>query len=127
MPELRIPAANEIVFRDLAEELLADPAITQSTMMGYPCLRSHGAFVACVERSTGHLIVKLPAARVNELVASRRALPFTPNGRTFREWAAITVADRGQWQAWLTEARAFVDSCRLRGKELDARPAPDRS
>ena len=41
--------------------------------MGYPCLRANGAFFACVERTTGHLIVKLPAPRVNELIAAGQA------------------------------------------------------
>jgi hypothetical protein len=77
-------------------------------MMGYPCLRNRGAFFACVERNTGHLILKLPADRVQELVRSGRALPFAPNGRVFREWASIPRPNRKQWTAMLTEARGFV-------------------
>ena len=76
--------------------------------MSYPCLRANGAFFACVERATGHLIVKLPAPRVSKLVATGQALPFAPNGRTFREWAAFPVADPGEWRALLTEAREFT-------------------
>ena len=76
--------------------------------MGYPCLRVNGAFFACVERATGNLIVKLPAHRVSELAATGQALPFAPNGRTFREWAAFPVADPAEWRALLTEARAFA-------------------
>ena len=101
-------SAREALFWELAQQLLADPGVTRSTMMGYPCLRAGGAFFACVERSTGHLIVKLPAHRVSELAASGQALPFTPNGRTFREWAAFPVADPAEWRALLAEARGFV-------------------
>ena len=93
---------------ELAQQLLAEPGVTKSTMMGYPCLRANGAFFACVERATGHLIVKLPAHRVSKLVATGQALPFAPNGRTFREWAAFPVADPGEWRALLTEARGFT-------------------
>src|SRR6266567_6840879 len=75
---------------------------------GSPCLRANGAFFACVERATGHLIAKLPAQRVGELVAAGQALPFEPNGRTFREWAAFPVADPAEWLALLTEARGFA-------------------
>ena len=89
-------------------QLLAEPGVTQGTMMGYPCLRANGAFFACTERSTGHLIVKLPVQRVSELVAAGQALPFAPAGRTFREWAAFPVADPAEWRALLTEARGFV-------------------
>jgi hypothetical protein len=102
--------ARETMFWELAGQLLAEPGVTRSTMMGYPCLRANGAFFACVERTTGHLIVKLPALRVNELVANGQALPFAPNGRTFREWAAFPVADPDEWSAALAEARSFADS-----------------
>jgi len=100
--------AREALFWDLAQQLLAEPGVTRSTMMGYPCLRANGAFFACVERATGHLIVKLPAHRVSELAATGQALPFAPNGRTFRQWAAFPVADPAGWRALLTEARAFA-------------------
>jgi len=102
-------SAREALFRELAQQLLAEPAVTQGTMMGYPCLRANGAFFACVERATGHLIVKLPARRVAALVAAGQALPFAPNGRTFREWAAFPVADPVEWRALLAEAREFTD------------------
>ena len=107
MPEIPEPAGQRL-FWELAEPLLAEPGVTQSTMMGYPCLRANGAFFACVERATGHLIVKLPARRVSELVAAGPAVPFAPNGRTFREWAAFPVADPGEWRALLAEARDFA-------------------
>ena len=60
--------------------------------------------------TTGHLIVKLPALRVNELIAAGQALPFAPSGRTFREWAAFPVADPNEWSVLLAEARSFADS-----------------
>jgi hypothetical protein len=100
--------AREALFWRLADGLLADSGVTRSTMMGYPCLRNNGAFFACVERGTGHLVVKLLAERVGELVASGQALPFAPNGRTFREWAALPVPDEDEWLALLEEARAFA-------------------
>jgi hypothetical protein len=100
--------SRETLFWELAQQLLAEPDVTQGTMMGYPCLRSNGAFFACVERATGHLIVKLPGQRVKELVTTGQALPFAPNGRTFREWAAFPVADPGEWRALLAEARGFA-------------------
>jgi hypothetical protein len=93
----------------LACKLLDEPDVTRSTMMGYPCLRSDGAFFACVERTTGHLIAKLPADRVQELIGLGRAVPFAPNGRVFREWAAFPVPNRREWRGVLDEARMFVD------------------
>jgi hypothetical protein len=99
---------REVLFRELADELLEQPSVTRSTMMGYPCLRRDGVFFACVEHNSGHLIVKLPSDRVIELVASQQALPFAPNGRTFREWAAVPIPDRDTWAALLDEAHTFA-------------------
>jgi hypothetical protein len=101
---------DEMHFWHLAEDLLHEPGITRSTMMGYPCLRDNGAFFACVDRSTGHLVVKLPASRVQELIHSGRAIPFAPNGRTFREWAAFPWVSQRYWAARVDEARAFVSA-----------------
>ena len=100
--------ARETLFWELAQQLLAEPGVTRSTMMGYPCLRANGAFFACVERATGNLIVKLPAHRVSELAATGQAVPFAPNGRAFREWAAFPVADPAEWRALHAEARGFA-------------------
>jgi hypothetical protein len=104
----RTPSRGEVLFWDLADKHLEESGTTRSTMMGFPCLRHRGAFFACVERTTGHLIVKLPANRVQELVLSGRAISFAPNGRTFKEWAAFPQPNRKEWTAMLGEARRFV-------------------
>jgi hypothetical protein len=101
-------AEQEQLFWHLAEELLQDPAVTRSTMMGFPCLRVHGHFFACVDRRTGDLVVKVPPARVGELVADGIGVPFAPNGKVFRAWVAIPIRDDEEWSALLDEARAFV-------------------
>jgi hypothetical protein len=99
---------GEVLFWDLADALLQLPTITRSTMMGYPCLRQSGAFFACIERATGYLIVKLPEDRVQEMVGSGRAIPFAPNGRIFREWAAFPRLNRELWTTMLDEALEFA-------------------
>jgi hypothetical protein len=109
MPD-RPVARSEDLFWKLADTLLADPAVTRSTMMGYPCLRVNGSFFACVERTTGNLVVKLPAERVNDLVSSGFAISFAPNGRIFREWVALPISQEGKWTGFLDEARTFADS-----------------
>lgn len=119
------PNAGADLFQQVTEQLLADPAISRSTMMGYPCLRAGGAFFACVERGTGHLIVKLPRQRVADLVAAGLAVPFAPNGRVFREWAAVIDPDPHRWHELLGEARSFVspnhrtDTARSRGLPMN--------
>ena len=98
-------------FWDLAEELLVTrTGVTRSTMMGFPCLRINGSFFATFDWRNGHLVVKLTAARVAELVATGAALPFAPAGRTFREWAAIPPSDSESWPGLVEEAVSFVAS-----------------
>ncbi|WP_309111313.1 hypothetical protein [Saccharothrix sp.] len=92
----------------LTDDLLYDPAIGRATMMGYPCVRLAGRFLASYDDQTGHLVVKLPRERVAELVESGRGEPFAPAGRVFREWVSIPEPDRALWQALLAEAVDFA-------------------
>lgn len=95
-------------FWELAEEMYRDPAVTRSTMMGLPCLRTDGRFFASLEKGTNHLIVKLAADRVDALVEEGQGVSFAPNGRVFREWVAFPVADEDEWRTLLVEAKTFV-------------------
>jgi len=100
---------REELFWDLAHEMCTDPNVAEGTMMGFPCLRVNGQFFASLDKNSKHMIVKLPAARVAELVGSGQGQPFAPNGRVFREWTALGVPDEDTWRAILHEARTFVD------------------
>jgi hypothetical protein len=103
------PTLSPDRFHDVTEPFLgAHPGVTRSTMMGLPCLRLNGAFFASSDRTTGHLLVKLPAARVDELVNRDVAESFAPAARRFREWAAINPAADDVWTAFVDEAFMFV-------------------
>ncbi len=103
------PAAevDDTLFWELAEPLLAAGA-EKSTMMGNPCLRINGDFFASMERGTGHLIVKLAADHVDQLIEAGDAEPFAPAGRRFKEWALVTSRDEAQWETLLQGALTFV-------------------
>jgi uncharacterized protein (TIGR02453 family) len=96
---------GEELFWDLVEPMYTNPAVQRSTMMGLPCVRLDGRFFASLDRRTQALLVKLPTARVGELIAEGVGEPFAPAGRVFREWVAIPQRDRERWQRLLTEAR----------------------
>jgi uncharacterized protein (TIGR02453 family) len=98
------PMTGEELFWDLVEPMYTDPAVQRSTMMGLPCVRLDGRFFASLDRRTHALLVKLPTARVGELIADGVGEPFAPAGRVFREWVAIPKPDRERWQRLLTEA-----------------------
>ena len=106
--DLGDPDAGDRRYWRLTEGLLADPRVSRGTMMGFPCMRIDGAFFASLDPGTHHLIVKLPASRVSELIASGAGLVFAPSHRPFREWVAIPGTDETSWAGLLDEAVAYA-------------------
>jgi hypothetical protein len=102
--------AVEALFEETAERLLADdPALEQGRMMSATGLKIAGKFFAMVVR--GELVVKLPAARVDELEASGTGRRFDPgHGRLMKEWIGLQPPDEAACVAYLLEARGFVSS-----------------
>lgn len=98
-------------FWDVAEPFLATGSLVEGTIMGHQCLRTAttDGFVATVERSSGHLVVKLPRSRVDELIESGEGLPFAPANRVFREWVALAEFDENRWRDMIEESMEFVD------------------
>ena len=96
------------LYDELTDDLLYDPAIGRSTMMGYPCVRLAGQFLASYDEKAGRLLVKLPSERVAELVGTGTGDQFAPAGRVFREWVAIATIDRQLWRTLLAEAVTFA-------------------
>jgi hypothetical protein len=96
------------LFARLADRWGLEPAVTRSTMMGFPCLRAGGKFFASVDRDGSHLLVKLPAARVAAAVAAGEGTAFAPNGRVFREWLAVPLARADRWEEYVRSAHAFI-------------------
>ena len=96
------------LYDELTEDLLYDPAIGRATMMGYPCVRLAGKFLASYDDKAGCLVVKLPRERVSELIRGGLGDPFAPAGKVFGEWVAVATVDRGLWQQLLADAVAFA-------------------
>ncbi len=92
-------------FWDIAGELMSeDDRLVEGTIMGQPCLRLDGEFVAMPEHRSTRMVVKLDASRVEALIESGIAESFSPAGKIFREWAAI--AEPHHWEKLLREAVA---------------------
>jgi hypothetical protein len=96
------------LYEELTDDLLYDPAIGRATMMGYPCVRLAGRFLASYDDKTGSLVVKLPRERVAELVDNGHGDPFAPAGKVFREWISIPTVAPDLWRTLLTEAVDFA-------------------
>ena len=97
-----------LLYDELTDDLLYDPAVGRSTMMGYPCVRRAGRYFASFDTGTEALVVKLPRDRVAELIADGTGEPFAPNGRVFREWVSVPEPDPGLWERLLADARDFA-------------------
>ena len=81
--------------------------VTQGTMFGSKGLRTGKKFFAIWWHE--QLVVKLPAARREELVAAGQAEPFEPMpGRAMNGWVLVQPA--ADWPLLAAEARAFVES-----------------
>jgi hypothetical protein len=102
------------LFNDVSQPLLALPGVAHGTMMGFPCLRTDGAFFASCDPRSGDLIVKLPAARVAMMVESGSGKPFAPSGGAFREWVGIDDRNEERWTCLLHQALTFVRNGEVR-------------
>jgi hypothetical protein len=109
VPSKRDAAVPSDLFWDLIEELSCDDAgVVEGTIMGGPCVRVDGEFLALVDFKGSGMVVKLPRSRVDELIASGIGQPFAPAGRVFKEWVSIPVPDRDLWRTLLAEGVQFV-------------------
>lgn len=99
----------EELFWELAEVLQGeDTRVVEGTMMGGRCLRVGKEFLALVGFKDAGLVVKLPAARVAELIEEGVGASFAPAGKVFKEWVSIAEPDRELWSYLLRQGVDFV-------------------
>lgn len=104
-----VESADETLFWELIDELRADDVrVEEGTIMSSRCARVSGEFLALVNHKGSGLVVKLPAERVQELIAVGKGQSFAPAGRVFKEWVSIPKRNRRQWLGLLREGIAFV-------------------
>ena len=92
------------LFWELAGERIAAGRAVEGTMMGTPCVRRDGEFVAMAARKWDGMIVKLPPERVSELIEAGTGESFAPNGKTFTAWLLVPDPDESTWASLLDEA-----------------------
>jgi hypothetical protein len=82
-------------------------AVTRGTMFGSPGLRTGKKYFAIWWHEK--LVVKLPADRLQELVASGSGEVFEPMpGRAMNGWVLLQGTEG--WDPAVSEARAFVEA-----------------
>jgi len=118
-------AAAQELFDTLAGDYFDLPGISRASMFGSQGLQINTKFFAFVGRD-GQLIIKLPAVRAADLVATAHATAVQAGRGTTREWVGIakaaddTAAD--QWRTLLADAHRYVAA--LTSRDRTASP-PD--
>ncbi len=111
--------AGEVVqpedrYEDLITDLIGIAGVTPpqgGSGFGRTALRFHDKIFAMLVR--GRLVVKLPAERVDVLVAHGEGARFDANkGRPMKEWFSL---DPGSRRAWLPLAREALEFARVSG------------
>ena len=97
-------------FEDLVDEFTGLPGITPPGTtggFGRTALRVDGRIFAMFVR--GQLVLKLPKARVDELIDGGHGTRFDANkGMPMKEWLALAANSPQPWPELAREALAFV-------------------
>jgi hypothetical protein len=103
------PTSAEKRFGRIIDALRVDDGVTLGggkRGFGSGALQVNGKIFAMLRRDA--LVVKLPAARVAELIAAGIAMPFDAGkGRPMREWATLDERASRRWLSLAREALAY--------------------
>lgn len=115
MSQSHVPLTPEERFAAVVEALRDNPGVTTpsdepQTKRGFGSseLKVHNKIFAML--SGGRLVVKLPKARVDALVAAGEGERFDPrrDGRLMKEWLSLEPAAEQAWLPLAREAMEFV-------------------
>jgi len=100
------PRARRL-FEELAAEHLGQPGIGRRRMFGRDGLSADGKFFAFLDRNG--LVVRVPPATTEALIAAGEAEVATSVSPTMRKWVLMPPpADPDRWRRLLAEARAYA-------------------
>lgn len=97
------------LFAAVAQHHRLSWTLSEPAKFGANALEVHGKIFAALTRGSD-LLLKLPPARVDALVAARCARRFAGGGRAMNGWILVSPVDRAEWIALSEEARNFVAS-----------------
>ena len=93
----------------LSEPYLAHSDVDWGRMFSTVGLRVRGKIFGLVNHA-GHLMVKIPEARADELVETGTVQRMAMRGREMREWVELDYdAGDAAWASLLAEAHAYLD------------------
>jgi len=117
MAETDRAAARErghVIFDPLAQAFLQRDGVDIGRMFAREGLRIRGKIFAFLGFD-GELILKVPADRIEILIAEGDAERMVMRGRPLREWVTVAPSRADRWGDLMEEAYAFVDRITPRG------------
>lgn len=96
------------VFDPIAAGYLERADVDMGRMFASEGLRVRGKIFALVSFD-GELMLKLPAARTDALVAAGDAVRVEMAGRSMREWVFVPLARPDLWDGLMAEAFTYLD------------------
>jgi len=85
-------------------KLIKEDGVEESTMMGTPCLRYKGDFMAMMFKKEDSLIIKVSPERVNQLIGEGSGNEFNFTKKRFKEWVLIPTKYADDYEAYMYEA-----------------------
>ncbi|MGD5271776.1 hypothetical protein QT869_22540, partial [Xanthomonas citri pv. citri] len=101
-------ARAHVIFDPIAAEYLSRPGVDIGPMFGSEGLRIRGKIFAFVGYLSA-LVVKVPEARAEEIVAAGIAQRMVMREREMREWLLVDRGEHEHWASLIAEAFAYVD------------------
>jgi hypothetical protein len=101
------PVTIQSAFQAVLAPISADPRVSRGRMFGASGFKVDGKVFAMLVGD--RLVLKLPRARVDALVAAGSAARFDPgHGRAMKEWVALSMGGRSEWPELVGAAFRFV-------------------
>ena len=108
MPK-RANTSAEDFYRAVAARYAGKSDVGPSKGFGSSALKVSGKIFASLTK--GRLLLKLPEARVEALIKSKKGTRFsTGAGRAKKEWVTVGPSSEREWLALAEEARAYVSA-----------------
>jgi hypothetical protein len=108
------PGRPDDRYADLVDELMGAEGVEPprgGAGFGRSALKYHNKIFAMFVR--GRLVLKLPAGRVDELIAGGAGVRFDANkGTPMKEWFSLDPDEERDWSALAQEALSFARSAR---------------
>jgi len=95
-------------YSDAVDKVLQEKGVELSTMMGTPCLRYKGTFMAMMFDKEDSLIIKVSPQRVNKLIEEGHGNEFNFTKKRFKEWVLIPLDFEENYESYIYESLAYA-------------------